>query len=123
MLQPRSILKVADNSGAKKLQVIRVLGGYKKRYARIGDVVTVSVKEAEPHTQIKKGTVGHAVIVRARKETRRPSGIYVRFDDNAGVLIDKKSKEPKGTRILGPVARELRTAGFAKIISLAPEVV
>lgn len=122
MVQHRSMLKVADNSGAKKIQVIRVLGGYRKRYARIGDIVTVTVKEAEPHTQIKKGTVMHAVIVRTRKETRRKSGIYVRFDDNAAVIIDKKSKEPKATRILGPVARELRAKGFNKIISLAPEV-
>ncbi len=122
MVQHRSILKVADNSGAKKLQVIRVFGGYKKRYARLGDIVAVAVKEAEPHTQIKKGTVAHAVIVRTRKEIRRPSGIYIRFDDNAAVLIDKKNKEPKGTRILGPVGRELRSLGFTKIISLAPEV-
>jgi large subunit ribosomal protein L14 len=116
------MLKVADNSGAKKLQVIRVLGGYRKRYARIGDVVTVTVKEAEPHTQIKKGTVMHAVLVRSRKEIRRSSGIYIRFDDNAAVLIDRKSKEIKGTRIFGPVARELRARGYNKIISLAPEV-
>ncbi len=122
MVQHRSILTVADNSGAKKLQVIRVFGGYKKRYARLGDIVAVAVKEAEPHTQIKKGTVAHAVIVRTRKEISRPSGIYIRFDDNAAVIIDKKNKEPKGTRILGPVARELRALGFAKIISLAPEV-
>ena len=122
MVQHRSILKVADNSGAKKLQVIRVLGGYRKRYARIGDIITVTVKEAEPHTQIKKGTVMHAVLVRSKKEIRRPSGIYVRFDDNAAVIVDKKSKEPKGTRIFGPVARELRAHGYNKIVSLAPEV-
>jgi len=122
MVQHRSMLKVADNSGAKRLMVIRVLGGYKKRYARIGDVVTVTVKDAEPHTQIKKGTVMHAVIVRSRKEIRRQSGMYIRFDDNAAVIIDKKTKEPKGTRIFGPVARELRAKGFNKIISLAPEV-
>lgn len=122
MVQHRSILKVADNSGAKRLQVIRVTGGYQKRYTRLGDICTVSVKEAEPHTQIKKGMVLHAVLVRSRKETRRPSGIYIRFDDNAAVLIDKKSKEMKGTRIFGPVARELRAKGFNKIISLAPEV-
>lgn len=122
MVQHRTMLKVADNSGAKKLQVIRVLGGYQKRYARVGDIITVSVKEAEPHTQIKKGTVMHAVLVRSRKEIRRPSGIYIRFDDNAAVIVDKKSKEIKGTRIFGPVARELREKGFNKIISLAPEV-
>lgn len=122
MVQHRTMLKVADNSGAKKLQVIRVLGGYKKRYARVGDIVTVTVKEAEPHTQIKKGAVMHAVLVRSRKEVRRSSGIYVRFDDNAAVIVDKKSKDIKGTRIFGPVARELRAKGFNKIVSLAPEV-
>jgi len=117
-----SKFKVADNSGAKKLQVIRVMGGYRKRYARIGDIVTCSVKEAAPHAQIKKGDVVKAVIVRTKKETRRPSGIYIRFDENAGVVIDLKNKEPKGTRIFGPVARELRVQGFKKIVSLAPEV-
>jgi len=122
MVQHRSILNVADNSGAKRLQVIRVLGGYRKRYARVGDVVVVSVKEAEPHTAIKKGSVMHAVIVRTKKEVRRSSGIYIRFDDNAAVLFDQKSKELKGTRIFGPVARELRAKGFNKFISLAPEV-
>ena len=122
MVQHRSILEVADNSGAKRLQVIGVLGGYRKRYARVGDIVVVEVKEAEPHTQIKKGSVAHAVIVRTKKEIRRPTGIYVRFDDNAAVLFDQKSKEPKGTRIFGPIARELRAKGFNKIISLAPEV-
>jgi large subunit ribosomal protein L14 len=122
MVQVKSILNVADNSGAKKLQVIHVFGGYRKRFARIGDIVGVAVKEAEPHSAIKKGAVMHAVIVRVKKETRRPSGIYVRFDDNAGVIIDKKNKEPQGTRIFGPVARELRAQGFTKIISLAPEV-
>jgi len=122
MLQLMSKFKVADNSGAKKLQVIRVMGGYRKRYARIGDIVTCSVKEAAPHAQIKKGDVVKAVIVRTKKETRRPSGIYIRFDENAGVVIDLKNKEPKGTRIFGPVARELRVQGFKKIVSLAPEV-
>lgn len=122
MIQRKTILKVADNSGAKKIQVIGLYGGYKRRYASIGDIVTVAIKEAIPHTQIKKGTVAHAVIVRTRKEIRRSSGIYIRFDDNAGVLIDKKSKDMKGTRIFGPVARELRSRGFTKIISLAPEV-
>lgn len=122
MVQHRSILKPTDNTGAKRLMVIRVLGGYKKRYARIGDIVTVSVKEAVPHSMVKKGEVLHAVIVRSRKETRRKDGTYVRFDDNAAVIIDKENKEPKGTRIFGPVARELRAKGFNKIISLAPEV-
>ncbi|HLC90100.1 MAG TPA: 50S ribosomal protein L14 [Patescibacteria group bacterium] len=122
MIQPRSMLVVADNTGAKKIQCIKVLGGHKKRYARLGDMITVSVKEAVPHSAVKKGEVLHAVIVRTRKETRRPDGSYVRFDDNAAVIIELKDKEPKGTRIFGPVARELRNNGFTKIISLAPEV-
>jgi len=116
------MLKVADNTGAKKLQCIRVLGGYKKRYARLGDIITCVVKEAVPHGMVKKSDVVHAVIIRTHKETRRPDGTYVRFDDNAAVIVDKKSKEPKGTRIFGPVAREIRGKGFMKIISLAPEV-
>ncbi len=122
MIQDESVLKVADNSGAKKLKVIRVLGGYKKRYGRIGDIVTCAVKEAAPRAAIKKGDVVHAVLVRSRKETRRKDGTYIRFDENAAVVIDKKNKEPKGTRIFGPVARELRAKGFQKIVSLAPEV-
>ena len=122
MVQHRSMLKVADNSGAKKLQVIRVLGGYKKRYAQIGDVVTAVIKEAVPHTSVKKSDIIHAVIVRQRKEIRRKDGSYIRFDENAAVIINRENKEPKATRIFGPVARELRVAGFQKIISLAPEV-
>lgn len=122
MIQDESVLKVADNSGAKKLKVIRVLGGYKKRYARIGDIVTCAVKEAAPRAAIKKGDVVHAVLVRSRKETRRKDGTYIRFDENAAVVIDKKNKEPKGTRIFGPIARELRAKGYQKIVSLAPEV-
>jgi len=122
MVQHRSMLKLADNTGAKKLMVIRVLGGYKKRYANLGDIVTATVKEAVPHSMVKKGDVIRAVLVRTRKETRRKDGSYIRFDDNAAVIIDPKSKEPKGTRILGPVARELRSKGFTKIVSLAPEV-
>ncbi len=122
MLQLRSMIKVADNTGAKKLQVIRVLGGYQKRYAVIGDLVTAAVKEAVPHGSVKKSDVVTAVIVRARKEIRRKNGTYIRFDENAAVIIDKKTKDPKGTRIFGPVARELRSFGFNKIISLAPEV-
>jgi len=122
MIQHRSMLQVADNSGAKKLMCIRVLGGYKKRFARIGDIITCSVKEAVPRGAVKKSDVVHAVIVRQRKEKRRKDGTYIRFDENAAVIIDKKTKEPKGTRIFGPVARELRTNGFKKIISLAPEV-
>jgi large subunit ribosomal protein L14 len=116
------MLKVADNTGAKKLQCIRVLGGYKKRYARLGDIITCVVKEAVPHGMVKKSDIVHAVIIRTHKETRRPDGTYIRFDDNAAVIVDKKSKEPKGTRIFGPVAREIRGKGFMKIISLAPEV-
>ncbi len=116
------MLSVADNTGAKKLQCIRVLGGYQKRYAGIADVVTCVVKEAVPNGTVKKSDVVHAVIVRTRKETRRPDGTYIRFDDNAVVIIDRKNKEPKGTRIFGPVARELRAKGFTKIVSLAPEV-
>ena len=112
----------ADNSGAKKLQCIRVLGGYKKRYARIGDVVTVAVKHAQPRSAVKKGEVHRAVIVRTRKEYCRSNGVCVRFGDNAAVIIDKGTKEMKGTRVFGPVTRELRDKGFTKIISLAPEV-
>ncbi|PIR76086.1 MAG: 50S ribosomal protein L14 [Candidatus Magasanikbacteria bacterium CG10_big_fil_rev_8_21_14_0_10_42_10] len=122
MIQDESMVKVADNSGAKKMKVIRVLGGYKKRYGRIGDIVTCAVKEATPRAAIKKGDVVHAVIVRQRKELRRKDGTYIRFDENAAVVVDKKTKEPKGTRIFGPVARELRVKGYQKIVSLAPEV-
>jgi large subunit ribosomal protein L14 len=117
------MLQVADNSGAKLLQCLRVLGGYKKRYAVIGDMVTVSVKSAQPHGLVKKGEVHRAVIVRQHKEVRRADGSYVRFDDNAAVIVDPKTKEPKGSRVFGPVARELRARGYGKIISLAPEVV
>ncbi|OGL71735.1 50S ribosomal protein L14 [Candidatus Uhrbacteria bacterium RIFCSPLOWO2_01_FULL_53_9] len=122
MLQHRSMVNVADNSGAKRLQVIRVLGGYKKRYSRVGDIMTCVVKAAQPHAAVKKSDVVHAVLVRSKKETRRSNGTYIRFDENAAVLINRETKEPKGTRVFGPVARELRTAGFQKIISLAPEV-
>lgn len=116
------MLHVGDNSGAKKLQCLRVLGGYQKRYARIGDIITCSVKEAAPRGMVKKGEVVHAVVVRQKKEMRRKDGTYIRFDENAAVIIDQKTKEPKGTRIFGPVARELRAAGYQKILSLAPEV-
>jgi large subunit ribosomal protein L14 len=122
MLQHRSMVNVADNSGAKKLQVIRVLGGYKKRYSRIGDIMTCVVKEAQPHAAVKKSDVVHAVLVRSKKETRRANGTYIRFDENAAVLVTRETKEPRGTRVFGPVARELRAKGFKKIISLAPEV-
>jgi len=116
------MLKSADNTGAKKLQVIRVLGGYKKGSAGIGELVTAVVKEAVPHAAVKKSDVVTVVLVRCCKETRRKDGTYIRFDENAGVIVDKKSKEPKGTRIFGPVARELRALGYSKIVSLAPEV-
>ncbi len=122
MVQLRSMLTVADNTGAKKVQCIRVLGGYQKRYGRIGDIITVVVKVAQPHGMVKKSEILHAVLVRSRKEVKRTDGSYIRFDDNAVVIIDKKTKEPKGTRIFGPIARELRAKGFQKIISLAPEV-
>lgn len=121
MIQPRSILDVADNSGAKKVQCIRVLGSSNKRYARVGDVIVVSVKEAVPDGNIKKGTVAKAVVVRTKKESKRVDGSYIRFDQNAVVIINNQM-EPVGTRIFGPVARELRWKEFTKIISLAPEV-
>lgn len=122
MIQHRTMLAVADNTGARKLQVIRLHGGYQRRYAGIGDIVTAVVKEAIPYGMVKKSDVVHVVVVRTRKETRRPDGSYIRFDENAGVIVDQKTKEPKGTRVFGPIARELRTRGFTKIISLAPEV-
>jgi large subunit ribosomal protein L14 len=123
MVQVQTYLKVADNSGAKEVQCIRVLGGYKKRYGRVGDIIVVAVKSAVPHAAVKKSDVVKAVIVRTKKEIRRADGSYVRFDDNACVLIvDAEKKEPRGTRIFGPVAREVRKAGFVKIASLAPEV-
>ncbi len=122
MIQHRSMLQVADNTGAKKLQCIGILGGQRQRHARIGDLITCSVKEAVPRGMVKKGEVVQAVLVRQRKEMRRKDGTYIRFDENAAVIIDMKNKEPKGTRIFGPVARELRNLGFQKIISLAPEV-
>jgi len=121
MIQSETRLTVADNSGAKTLYCIKVLGGSRRRYASIGDIVVVSVKEAMPNAKVKKGEVLRAVIVRTRKEIRRPDGSYIRFDDNSAVLISG-SKEPIGTRIFGPVARELRAKRFMKIISLAPEV-
>ncbi len=120
MLQEYSRLVVCDNTGAKKVKVIKVLGGSKRRYARIGDVIVVSVKEAMPRGQVKKKSIERAVVVRTHKETPRKDGSYIRFDDNACVIINKDG-EPKGTRVFGPVARELRV-GYQKIISLAPEV-
>ncbi|QQG45033.1 MAG: 50S ribosomal protein L14 [Candidatus Sungiibacteriota bacterium] len=121
MIQTRSMLKVADNSGAKLLQVIKVLGGTRRRYARLGDLVVASVKVAEPRKAVKKKDVVRAVIVRERAPYRRKDGSYVRFDDNAAVVVD--GFDPKGGRIFGPVARELRDRGYTKIISLASEVV
>ena len=121
MIQTETILNVADNSGAKKVLCIRVLGGTRKRYARIGDVIVVTVKEAIPHAKVKKGDVMKAVIVRTVKEMRRSDDTWVKLDENAAVLLST-SGEPVGTRIFGPVARELRNEGFMKIISLAPEV-
>ncbi len=123
MLQVRSWIKIADNTGAKIVAVFSVNGKNASRYARVGDVIVGSVKEAAPKGQVKKGDKVYAVIVRTRKEVRRKDGSYIRFDDNAGVLVSKDSVEPKGTRIFGPIPRELRDKGFSKIISLAPEVI
>ncbi len=121
MIQSETVLNVADNSGAKKVLCIRVLGGTRRRYARIGDVIVVTVKEAIPHAKVKKGDVMRAVVVRTRKELQRPDDTTVRFDENAAVLLSNAG-DPIGTRIFGPVARELRALGYMKIISLAPEV-
>jgi large subunit ribosomal protein L14 len=122
MIQQESILKVADNTGAREVLVIRVMGGSKRRYGRVGDVVVATVKQATPRGQVKKGDIVRAVIVRTAKEYRRSDGSLIRFDDNAAVILDGTSSNPKGTRIFGPVARELREKGFMKIVSLAPEV-
>ncbi len=121
MIQQETRLKVADNSGAKELGVIRVLGGTRARYARVGDIVTCSVKEATPNGNVKKKAIVRAVIVRTRQPIRRPDGSTIRFDENAAVLVND-DKNPKGTRVFGPIPRELRDKGFMKIISLAPEV-
>jgi large subunit ribosomal protein L14 len=121
MVQQQTMLDVADNSGAKRIQCIKVLGGSRRRYASIGDIIVVSIKEAIPQAKVKKGEVARAVIVRTTREVKRPDGSYIRFDANSAVLINK-DLEPIGTRIFGPVARELRARKFMKIISLAPEV-
>ncbi|GAX86899.1 large subunit ribosomal protein L14 [Lebetimonas natsushimae] len=121
MIQPFTRLKVADNSGAKEIMCIKVLGGSKRRYATVGDIIVASVKKALPNGKVKKGQVVKAVIVRTKKEVQRENGSLIRFDDNAAVIIDAK-KEPVGTRIFGPIAREVRYEGFQKITSLAPEV-
>ena len=122
MIQQESSMRVADNSGARVIKCIRVLGGTRRRYAGVGDVIVATVKQADPGREVKKGEVVRAVIVRTRKEFRRKDGSYIRFDDNAAVLIDQ-NREPRGTRIFGPVARELRERHFMKIVSLAPEVI
>jgi large subunit ribosomal protein L14 len=122
MIQQQTMLTISDNSGARRAMCIKVLGGTRRRYARVGDIVVVAIKDAIPNGTVKKGEMARAVIVRTRKETRRRDGSYIRFDQNAAVLIDKQ-KEPRGTRIFGPVARELREKEFMKIISLAPEVI
>jgi large subunit ribosomal protein L14 len=121
MIQTETRLRVADNSGAKEVSCIKVLGGSKRRYATVGDIIIVSVKEAVPNSKVKKGDVVRAVVVRTVKEIRRPDGSYIKFDENSAVIISEQ-KEPVGTRIFGPVARELRAKNFMKIISLAPEV-
>lgn len=122
MIQQESRLRVADNTGAREILVIRVMGGSKRRYGGVGDIVVATVKQASPTAQVKKGEVVRAVIVRTAKEYHRPDGSSIRFDDNAAVILDGASQNPKGTRIFGPVARELREKGFMKIVSLAPEV-
>lgn len=122
MVQEYSILNCADNTGARKVMCFRILGGTKRKYAKIGDTVVVSVKDAQPNSGVKRGEVARAVIVRTKKETRRADGSYIRFDDNAAVLISTEG-EPRGTRIFGPVARELRERRFMRIVSLAPEVI
>ena len=122
MIQQESRLRVADNTGAREVLVIRVLGGSRRRYGRVGDVVVATVKQATPRAQVKKGDIVRAVIVRTAKEYRRPDGSSIRFDDNAAVVLDGESLNPKGSRIFGPVARELREKGFMRIVSLAPEV-
>ena len=121
MIQVQSRMTVADNSGAREIMCIKVLGGSRKRYGKVGDVIVASVKEASPDGNIKKGAVVRAVVVRTAKEKRRPDGTYIKFDDNAAVLLNKQN-EPIGTRVFGPVARELRGKGFLKIVSMAPEV-
>ncbi len=122
MIQQESRLKVADNSGAKEILCIKVLGGSRRRYAGVGDVITATVKQAAPQSSVKKGSVVKAVIVRTAKEISRADGSYISFDDNAAVILETEGKGPRGTRIFGPVARELREKGFMRIVSLAPEV-
>lgn len=122
MVQEYSILNCADNSGARKVMCFRILGGTKRRYGMLGDTIVVTVKDAQPNSGVKRGDVARAVIVRTKKEVRRPDGSYIRFDDNAAVLVNPEG-EPRGTRIFGPVARELREKRYMRIVSLAPEVI
>ena len=123
MIQMKTKLRVADNTGAKVVQCIRVLGGSKRRYGRVGDLIVAVVKEAEPRREIKEHQIVRAVIVRTKKEIRRKDGTYVRFDDNACVIVDPKTKDPKGTRIIGPIAKEVKEKGFEKVAALAEEIV
>jgi len=122
MIQVGTKLNIADNTGAKMVKCIRVLGGTRRRYAYLGDRIVVSIKQAEPSGQVKKSEVHQVVVVRQKKAFRRKDGSYIRFDDNAGIVVDKDSQEPMGTRIFGPIPRELRDRGFAKVVSMAPEV-
>jgi len=122
MIQQESRLKVADNSGAKEILCIQVVGGSRRRYAGVGDIIVATVKQAAPQSSVKKGSIVKAVVVRTAKEIGRPDGSYIRFDDNAAVILDGDTQGPRGTRIFGPVARELREKGFMRIVSLAPEV-
>jgi len=123
MIQPRTMLKVADNTGAKIIQCFRVLGGTRARYAKVGDVIVGTVKEAEPRRQVKKHDIVRAVVVRQRKTLRRSDGSYIRFDDNAIVILEGKTKDPKGGRVFGPIAKEVKEKGFAKVAALAEELV
>jgi large subunit ribosomal protein L14 len=123
MIQPQTILKITDNSGARTGRVFKILGGSRRRYARLGDVVVLSVQSAEPRKSVKKKEIHHAVIVRQRNSFRRRDGSYIRFDDNAAILLEKGKKEPKANRVFGPVPRELSEMGYQKIASLAPEVI
>lgn len=123
MIQPQTMLKVADNTGAKIIQCFRVLGGTRRRYAQIGDVIVVTVKEAEPRKQVRKHDVVRAVVIRQKKNFRRTDGSYIKFDDNAAVILEGKSKEPKGGRVIGPVPREIKEKGFDKIANLAEEII
>jgi large subunit ribosomal protein L14 len=123
MIQLRTMLKVADNSGAKILQCFRILGGSRRRYARIGDIIVGAVKEAEPRKPVKKHDVVRAVIIRQKKELKRPDGSYIRFDDNACVILEGKTKDPKGGRILGPIAREVKEKGFDNVAAIAEEII